>query len=62
MKSEKVAAELAEGGDFFCPVGFATAHLEVIREPRRPVSPAEAVLTGQTSCGAEGLTGASTPL
>lgn len=57
MKSEKVAAELMEGvGGIFCPVGFATAHLEVIREPWRPVSPTEAVLTGQTSWGAEGLT------
>lgn len=29
------------------PVGFATAHLEVIREPGRPVSQAGALLAGQ---------------
>lgn len=36
------------------PVGFATAHLEVIREPGRPVSQAGALLAGQDELGEGG--------
>lgn len=36
------------------PVGFATAHLEVIREPGRPVSQAGALLAGQDELGERG--------
>lgn len=37
-------------GEYF-PVGFATAHLEMIREPGRPVSQAGALLAGQDEQG-----------
>lgn len=36
------------------PLGFATAHLEVIREPGRPVSQAGALLAGQDELGERG--------
>ena len=47
-RKTKVATE-GDKGNF--PVGFATAHLEVIWEPGRPVSQAGALLAGQDELG-----------